>query len=163
GQIDRLGSRCAARAGGGCSAQCAHERSRVLLQGLAVDVRDSVARTVIAGIVWATGFAAEQLGLALRLLSGCAGIKAYGRDALLGERRVVGSKSATAALIERQVVRSEIGDDFVPYNRSQSFQGRGGGTNETGKIGRADHVKIDIERDLLALRLGQGGDVMARA
>src|SRR5262249_39795624 len=119
GQIDRLGSRCAARAGGGYSAQCAHERSRVLLQGLAIDVRHRVARTVIAGIVWATSLAAEQLGLALRLLSGCAGIEAYSRDALLGERRVVGSKSTTAALIERQVVRSEIGDDLVSHDRSQ--------------------------------------------
>src|SRR5438094_989734 len=163
GQIDRRGNRCALRVRRDCGAKGTHQRSRVLLQGLAADVCSRVTGAMIAGIVRATGFPAEQLRFAFRLLRACARIKTDGRNALLGERGVVGSKPTADALFEGQVVRSEIGNEFISNNRSYSLRRCARAANETGEIGRADHVEIDINRDLPALLLRQGGDVVARA
>src|SRR5207244_7095312 len=69
GQIDRRGNRCALRVRRDCGAKGTHQRSRVLLQGLAADVCSRVTGAMIAGIVWATGCRTDELRSRFRLLS----------------------------------------------------------------------------------------------
>src|SRR5258706_13227304 len=103
---------------------------------------------MIAGIVRPTGRPAEQAGLDLRLRPACACVKTYRRNALLGEWGIVRSKTTSDALLDSQVVFAKISEEFASHHGSQSLIARRGALNEAREVGRADHVEIDIERDV---------------
>jgi hypothetical protein len=60
-------------------------------------------------------------------------------------------------------VFAKISEEFASYNGSQSLIGRSRTLNEAREVGRADHVEIDIERDVTTHLLGQGSHVVAGA
>src|SRR5262249_40679960 len=118
---------------------------------------------MIAGIVRATSRPAEQAGLDLRLRPACAGVKTYGRNALLGEWGIVRSKTTFSALLDTQVVFAKLSEELASHHGSQSIACRGGALNKAREVGRADHIEIDIQRNVPTHLLGQGCHMVAGA
>src|SRR5262249_28323639 len=60
-------------------------------------------------------------------------------------------------------VFAKIGEEFASHHGSQSITGRSGTLNEARKVGRADHIEVDIQRDVPTHFLGQGFHMVAGA
>src|SRR5262245_36273356 len=58
---------------------------------------------------------------------------------------------------------AKVSEELASHYGSQSITGHSGSVNEAREVGRADHVEVDIERDVPAKLLGQGSHMMARA
>src|SRR5262245_45423551 len=66
-------------------------------------------------------------------------------------------------LFDIQVVFAKISEEFASHHGSQSITGRSGTLKEARKVGRADHIEVDIQRDAPTLLLGQGSQMVTGA
>jgi hypothetical protein len=134
-----------------------HECADVLLQNLLVEVLGRIAGAVIAGNEWPTRRTTEQLGLRLRLRGACTSVETHGRHALLGERGVVGSETTSGARRARENQRGIRVAPRPPARRSLRRN-----LERSARSWRTDHVKIDVDRYIPALILGQSADMVTR-
>src|SRR5262249_2453010 len=74
-----------------------------------------------------------------------------------------GTKTTFSALLDTQVVFAKLSEKLASHHGSQSITCRSGTLNKAHEVGRGDHIKIDIQRDVPTHLLGQGCQMVAGA
>lgn len=128
-----------------------------------VDVGNSVALAMVVLVIGNASLTTEQLNLLGGLDNLSTSEKATSGDVALDESRVVGSAGEGSGLVWDTLIVKELLEQVLDFSRA-SGAGHVVGRTVTvvdlvGEVGRANHVEVEVQLDLVQLTVIQAVDV----